>query len=378
MKLPSLPILAPISRISPSIYSAARLCLARAAWLAQGDKSAIPEHPRSLLGMAVHYVLEVAGRGRTESGERAQNPLDLARADFDAKLGELFARAHPMLAAKFGSPDRLPYYNLYKERAASLAAELAEQRNSREKRPEAGSSGSSIPGPMRERAFSSNSGRLYGRVDLLNPEKREVVDYKTSKAPDDGGIRETEARQLRLYAHLVRANGVDVAIGVILRSDRTRSEMAIGEEEARFEAAEALAKLDEFNAKVGMPFLEAATPSMESCAFCPCIPICSAFWDNATPLWAKELGVHAEGIVEEVEVSEAGIVGIRLMVDRGTTARGMSHIERLTEVWLTVGSDTLPEKGDRIRVVGLYLVDEGGELAVYRADREKTSLWHVG
>ncbi len=64
MLVPTPPAITRIERISPTLYEAAMKCTSRAAWLAGGDRKLLPPHPRALLGIGVHAVLERARSGR--------------------------------------------------------------------------------------------------------------------------------------------------------------------------------------------------------------------------------------------------------------------------------------------------------------------------
>lgn len=373
MRLPIPPNVETVTSMSPSLYAAARQCLARAVWSVHGDRSAIPEHPRALLGIGVHHVLEQAAVGGLE-GSDVKAKRDSARSIFDEKVAGLLGAAHPILAAKFGAPQRLPYYNLYRERAALLAAEQAVDvsPHGRERPTDARGSG-----PTVERTLQSDEGRLRGRPDVIDASRSEVVDYKTSAPPEDGGIREDEARQLRLYAHLANENGIPVTKGVIIRADRSRAEIDISVDDAKAEAAEAIVKLEEIAAVVGRAFDAVASPSRPACSTCPCIPMCQRFWDEAEPDWAEEVGVHLQGTVLEVHITDTGLVGIDLDVQQGTAPRGAGHVERLTVEWLTVDQENMPAKGDVVRVLSLYRVEDSDDPVVYRANRESTTCWRL-
>ena len=372
MKPPPAPVLQPVSRISPSLYVAARRCLARAAWVAHGQSNTLPKHPRAMLGSAVHHVLELAGAGRL-AGNTAEERRESARSGFDDKMRELFASAHKVLQAKFSSPERLPYYNLYRERVALLAAEQASDNVTTQ----AGSTDGGKPRVLRETLLEANSGKLFGRPDLVDASKGEVKDYKTGRAPEDGRLRDDEARQMRLYAHLANENNLPVSRGIVVRADRTEEELPITADEATAEAGEALTKLDELNAAMGKSFYDIATPSAEACELCPCIATCERFWE--ADFEPPEKGyLHAEGVlIEDIAPKYQGVIGLKLDVSRGTTRRGVVYVERLTEAWLTAGGDSLPKKGDRVRVLHLRVLDDAEGSAVVAANREMTTVWQI-
>lgn len=107
-----------IDTISPIVYEAALQCLARASWVASGDRSALPPNPRSILGIGVHEVLErgaCSGFPGTTEEQRAEEAAE----HFDEEMKGLFQSAHPLVRAKFGNQERIPFYYLYRARVVS-------------------------------------------------------------------------------------------------------------------------------------------------------------------------------------------------------------------------------------------------------------------
>src|SRR5438105_393485 len=124
MLVPSPPPMKKLERISPTVYEAAMKCPARAAWVANGDRNVVPPHPRSLLGIGVHAILERAGTGGF-AGESEDARRAAAERAFDDKMDVLFAATHPLLHAKFEARERLPFYHLYRARAVQMALDLS-------------------------------------------------------------------------------------------------------------------------------------------------------------------------------------------------------------------------------------------------------------
>ena len=368
MLVPTPPIIQKIKRISPTLYDAAMKCMARAAWLAGGDRKLLPAHPRALLGISVHAVLERARTGGIAAGSDDARRAD-AESLFDQKMRELFAASHPLLHAKFDGPDRLPFYNLFRARAAQMAVDAT-----------VGSQRSGQPvlraatgGVTVEAALVSKDGRVAGRADVLDAANATVVDYKTGVAANSGAVTDSEARQLRLYAHLANENGIAITRGVIERADRTRAEVHISPQQAAEEGRRARGVLDSYNQHAGEPFHRAASPSPDACRFCPCIPFCEAFWKSGELGWSGQCGTHVEGVVESVE--GAALVSINLNVTRGTAVRGAAVVTRLSRDWLTVSGGALPEPQQTVRVTDAAYVEESGAPAVFRADRITTVVW---
>ncbi|MGO9930430.1 MAG: PD-(D/E)XK nuclease family protein [Steroidobacteraceae bacterium] len=369
MVVPTPPVIKKLERISPTIYEAAIKCTSRAAWLAGGDRKLLPAHPQALLGIGVHAVLERAKSGgivgATEDERRGE-----AERIFDEKMRVLFTAAHPLLHAKFEGSDRLPFYNLYRARAAQMALDAIGVIAPSIKHQTA-----SVPssGPVVEVGLVSKDGRVSGRVDFLDLANQTVIDYKTGG--DTGPISESEMRQLRLYAFLAGENGMIIRRGVIERADRTSAEVAITPDQAAEEGGRALEILDQYNRRAGESFSNGASPSQQACRFCPCIPFCDAFWNTAKVEWLDQCGTHAEGVVESVEGGD--LVSINLNVTRGTTPRGAAVITRLSREWLTFAGADLPGRQETIRVTDAAYVADSTAPSILRADRMMTAVWAV-
>lgn len=371
MKVPTPSPIQKLDRITPTIYEAALKCHARASWTASGGDGDVPRHPRALLGLGAHTVLEGARRGAIEGGDVSERRKAAGHL-FDATMEQLFHQAHPLLVAKFGSHVRLPYYQLQRERTALMAAELARGRGSKR---DVDPSSVAGQGAKVESMLRSRDGKIAGRPDVLDPASEVVVDYKTGSRPTTGELTDGESRQLRLYAFLGMENGVNVRKGVIVRSDRSRAELTIRDSEAEAEAERARVILEAHNRLTGRPFAEAASPSPAACRFCPCIPFCNSFWSAANETWASECGWHAEGEVSGVQGD--ALLSVDLVVGRGTLPRGRTVLTRLSERWLTFDGAHRPIPGDLVRATDVLYVEDSVEPVILRANRTSTAVWAI-
>lgn len=373
MRVPVPPNIRKLDRITPTIYEAALKCISRAAWIASGNSRLLPPHPRSLLGIAVHAVLERARSAGNAAGTEVERAAAAERL-FDEKMEELFRETHPLLRAKFESRDRLPFYNLYRARAAQMAAEWPSgpdpQTISNTKQAAPTDSRLSVEAPL-----TSRDGRISGRPDVLDGPNATVVDYKTTQPSEPTQITESETRQLRLYAFLAEENGIAVRRGIIERADRARVEVQISAAEAAEEGRHALAVLDKYNGHIGAAFNAGAKPSPQACRFCPCIPFCNAFWELAEVGWASECGTHLEGKVETVDGD--ALISVHLNVVRGTGLKGSAVVTRLSREWLTFDGSSAPSPGQTVRITDAAYVGETSSPSIFRADRVTTTVWTV-
>jgi len=332
-----------------------RVCRAKAAWAAFGERRAVPEHPMALLGSCFHAVMEKAVAGAFPVDEAGR---DAARLAFDQLVRSRYGLAHPLLRTKFPSSDKLPYYNLFRERAALLASEAAQRRAA----PTAGGSSaqtaSNHADVLVETTLRSVDGLLVGRPDRVNIEGAEVVDYKTGVASDGDGwnVSDSESRQLKLYVALALDAGLRLAKGTIVRGDGRAATIRISSEDAEAEGRQARQELAAFNelAAAETTFYELTQPSPAGCRTCPCIPFCEGFWEAAAPEWTKECGTYIEGTVSSINKSAVGsttLLSLEVEVRRGTLDRGPASIEQIPQEWTTADGAEPPSVGDVVRVV---------------------------
>jgi hypothetical protein len=347
--------------------------------MAFGDRAAVPQHPSALLGASVHAVVQDAHSGRIPAGSD-DSRKEVARSLFDGHVKQLYDRAHPLVRVKFPSPERIPFYHMYRERAVLLALD-APAHLSAEHSTTASHAGASARTTFVEQTLRSRDGLLLGRPDYVDAAAGEVIDYKTGSGPDDDpdGLLESEARQLRLYIHLAHEAGLHVDRGAVIRADGRRAGLDVAATEAAAEGRSAREALAAFNAVAGQGFSSLAAPSPTNCRYCPCIPLCEPFWEHASAAWAVACGAHAEGVVGNVTratMQSTVVVTLDLTILRGTVTPAPAVVQQLPEKW--VGADGAPPlaQGDVIRIVDARC-EPGDGLTMIQPDRVATTLWTV-
>lgn len=373
MLIPDPPTPRPIARISPTLYETLLGCPARATWSAHGKRGVLAPHPSALLGICFHGVMEAVQRGHISGSE--EEARSGARELFDRLAADIHADAHPLLKVKFPSPEKLPYYNLFRERAAVLAGESRLHVN---EGPRSIGDGQRA---VAEQRFTSSDGVLVGQPDLIDQSHSEVIDYKTGLVAEDGWrVSEREARQLNLYVYLAGEAGLSVSRGTIVRGNGETATVDISPSMAEAEAQKARDALAHYNASVdGRTFYDLARPAPENCQMCPCLPTCEPFWAASQPSWQEGCGLHIEGTVVAVEqatVQGTPVASLQVVVSRGTIGEGTVSIEQVPLAWLSADGDRAPEVGDVVRVVDARLAAPE-EPVVVRVDRVMTALWRV-
>lgn len=382
MVIPEPPVLTKLEYITPSIYEASINCLAKAAWFAFGDAGVLPQHPTTILGTAFHTVIAIAYKGELPvAGVSDRVP---ARELFDKTAQKLHLGAHPLVKLKFPSVDRLPFYNLTRERVALAATSIAASRL-KSAASAAGAPRVDYPAVKMERRLCSRDGRLIGRADHIDGRSGVVVDYKTGRMSEGEPcvVSDSEVRQLRLYAYLAAENGTDIGTGAVVRGDGQRCEIKISPGEAEAEADCAKKQLGRLNAAVteGASFRDLASPSPRNCSFCPCLPFCGPFWAEANPEWTEDCGTHVEGNVAEIESRQIQGVSLSTLIlstRTGTVFAQRVLIEQIPIEWMRIGDLDLPRIGDAIRVVHGRQVETDGRTVVIRVDKALTAVWRLG
>jgi len=380
MRIPEQPDVRELKHLSASLYEALLVCEARAAWLAFGDRQMVPQHPKALLGTCVHAVLERGYNGALSGSEDEIRAA--AREAFDQKAKELYDRAHPLVRAKFTAPERIPYYYLFRERAALLALETTPPMAAAGRGLVSGSDVHRPPALLIETTLRSRDGLLVGRPDHVDTAAGEVVDFKTGTSADDGAseISDSEARQLRFYVHLGRDAGLALTRAAIIRGDGSRLKLDVPEADATAEGEKARDVLRSFNARVDDGFQQLAEPSPEACRHCPCVPFCEPFWRNVDPAWIDLSSTCLEGTISQVHtatVQGTELLTVDVAVSRGNIAPGIATLQQLPLTWACGDGSPIPEAGDVIRIVGARVSDTPEGPTLILPDRIATTFWTV-
>jgi hypothetical protein len=375
MTLPDPPKPARLTRLSPTVYEALRVCRAKAAWLAFGEQGALPGNSFAILGSCFHAVAAAAQKGQLRAADG--NVTTAARQMFDAEAEERYAEAHKALKAKYSAKERLPFYYARREAAAVLARTICHEAV------EASPAAHRMPARLIEKSLQSKDGLLHGRPDLLSIWAGEVVDYKTRRevSSEAEQITEQEQRQLRLYAHLAAENGWPIQRGVILLASGTRLEMEIDAQEAQREAQQAREELAAYNAAMNRntTFTELTNPSADNCRRCQCMVVCEPFWQKAEPDWREKTGIQVQGRLADTPSSSilgTNFIALHLTETAGTADRCKEIVlEQMPETWLLGGEETRLEKGVLIKIINARESASTEEKVILRADRADTEVW---
>jgi CRISPR/Cas system-associated exonuclease Cas4 (RecB family) len=219
----------------------------------------------------------------------------------------------------------------------------------------------------REEEFKACGGKLLGRPDVIQGE--DVVDYKSGavveydEATQSDVVKAAYVRQLRLYGYLVQQrSGACPRRGILLPAVGEGVEVALTPKECEDEARQAVALLDEYNARVrsGAPPETFASAMPANCKWCSYKLVCASFWQSASADWSGRLdGAAVEGTVIEAPQAVQGgaALAFSLDVEAGSESSRRARVSPLNPN--VHDSVTGLRVGDRVRVVGLRIRSDG-------------------
>lgn len=247
------------------------------------------------------------------------------------------------------------------------ARELVAAANVRPRPTETAASHTSTAASIRERKFTAFNGRLVGKHDVIRVP--EIVDYKSGAIVEFDETKQADiikaayVRQLRIYGFLVKETlGWWPQRGLLLPFAGVGVVVALQPDDCAREATEAVAILDEYNAKIvsgGAPNV-LASPSPSNCKWCPFKLVCPPFWKAVTAEWSGQLdGAVVEGVLDELpHVIHAGAaVAVSLQAQAGSEQLRREQIAPLSPN-MHPSVSTLAA-GDHVRLVGLRVRPDG-------------------
>lgn len=356
-----------IPSTSPSVAEAMRTCLLRAGFSKTAGISAyVLGNPKAWLGTAYHGVLE---RLPDLAGPDAPSRLQAFWRQDIANL-EQQAAGHP-LNRRFGAASFWRGYYLVLETLKLRVADLAPTAGTRT----AQETGGGEARAFREQSLFAFGGKLKGKPDLGWGD--EIIDFKTGSIYEAAEEEEPElalkqayVRQLRIYAYLVHeATGRWPRRGFLYPIAGQPVEVGLEPDACTLEAKEAVDLLDRYNEALATASdpAELASPSPDTCRWCPYKLVCPAFWGKADETWAGTLG--GEAAAGSLNGSPLSIHGgtacaLSLTADSGTVARGEIS---LTPLPAAVHGDLsgLSSK-DRVRIADLGRRENGTYYATLR------------
>jgi PD-(D/E)XK nuclease superfamily len=220
---------------------------------------------------------------------------------------------------------------------------------------------------MREHQFVAFGGKLVGKPDVIRPQ--EIIDYKSGaileydETAQSDVVKSAYVRQLRIYGFLVKEElGWWPARGVLLPFAGVGVEVPLDPNECVREAAEAVALLDDYNAKVNTCATphQLASPSPTTCKWCSFKLLCVPFWSAVGPAWSGQLdGAAVEGVLNEPPRAIHGGAAMSLSIDAQNGSEGARQVQLAPLNPNVHAAVAALAGGDHVRMVGLRARPDG-------------------
>jgi RecB family exonuclease len=357
------PHLKPIAQVSPTLGDDLRACHLRVAFRRDpAFKSFNRLKPAAALGRVSHELSEAVARGALD--QVADDEIESAlESDFDKHIAEKeqeLSAAWPL--GRVPPAARWPGYQLTRVRLVQRLSEEARRRRAAQ--------GARGHPPEVELWVEVPDGSIGGRIDRVERVDGfvELVDLKSGWTVDSE-IRPAHRRQLLIYAYLWHAAHGDWPRAVsVQRLDGARSRLEVDPKEAEEAALELVAQVSAYNAALAYETeAEAfASPSKESCAYCPFRVTCRPYFDALSEEWE----LYSRSVLGRVRAQSVygATTVLQVDVEKGNLADGIRSVRILgvpVELDLRIGAQTSFVDATRTPVAADVRVAWGTQLLMW-------------
>lgn len=281
------PYATPLDEVAPTMVNALLECPRRVAFRRDKRTRQLSRPTtRTALGQVSHRLTELVLKGHAPARESRRAWLE---SEWDSAIAN---QAAALATAWPGRPVPAPnQWRGYVATRTRLLRRLENYECTSALGPAIGGGAprSESPLPWVERKLADTEIGLCGTPDLV--EERggsvRVVDLKSGVHQSE--VRESQRRQLLLYAHLV-AKALDRAVAEVAIVDVGGRERAMGITAAQIEhaVATAVSAREAFNEAADNGSVP-ANPSSDACRFCIFKVVCRAYWDARQDDWETDL-----------------------------------------------------------------------------------------
>ncbi len=297
-----------------------------------------------------------------EKGEFDSLSSDRLRGSLEEVWDGLVREKHQQLLeawrlAPVPPPERWPGYQVTRVRLVRSLAQRVKQRAERRSTPE-----QIVSRVVVEKTLEPAGLPLRGRVDRVEISDSGVhlVDIKTGWEYGDE-MQEEHRQQLLLYAAMwQRTTGEWPRLASVQATDGRRLSLPVVPDEATAVADGAVAALEAYNAAIrhGVEPAALASPSAESCKYCPYRGICAPFFHALTSEWGWWLKSIAGTMTGATGEREQRALTITVEASNLDTKSGSSaHV-------LAVPRQEVPVRGTQIAIVDACPTPQAGEVKV--------------
>ena len=312
--LPPYP-LKPLSRISPSRYSALCACALKEIWTSDRHLSLLPVSPSAHLGVIAHKLLEMAFAGHLADEDGMQSCWEKEVQQHESAMRNNPLERHLIPLASHASNYRVKQIMAY-NMVRPFLREVGRVTKT----------GKSVV----ELWVQTEDGKIGGKIDMVKHtnEGISIIDYKTGMITDpnqNGHIKEDYKIQIKMYAALYFINCGNWPDKLVLMGLNQREYTIPFDKEGCLSIVKsAIDHFDGLNSRIeyGLDAEIFATPAPETCRYCVYRPACKSYWAiRGKNGWPSDF----EGVIIEKQVLGNGLFKVKLDNERETTViRGLS------------------------------------------------------
>ncbi len=312
--LPPYP-LKPLSRISPSRYSALCACALKEIWTSDCHLSLLPVSPSAHLGVIAHKLLERAFAGHLADEDGMQSCWEK-----EVQQHESAMRNNPLERHLIPLASHANNYRVKQIMAYNVVRPLFREVGQNIK------TGKSAV----ELWVQTENRKIGGKIDMVKHTREEIsiIDYKTGMITDpnqNGDIKEDYKTQIKMYAALYSMTCGNWPDKLVLMGLNQREYTIPFDKEGCLSIVKsAIVHFDELNNRIetGLDAETFATPAPETCRYCVYRPACKSYWTirghNGWPL-------DFEGVIIENQILGNGLFKVKLDNEGETIViRGLS------------------------------------------------------
>ncbi len=324
---------ATLRRISPSGFTALSLCPLRAACIAAGQPTLLPQSPASTTGTISHKVLEAAGRAKASS----EADTFIKVWDEIAEVEEAKMQLNTLQRRFIPLRQHDLRYEVIRWQTCQRASFISQRALLTKRSPLAGYTQSHY-----EEFIQSSDGTIAGVIDFVQETQQGAIlrDYKTGTIWDDShvqlnghpAVKQEYQVQLKLYAALwwTKTGMWPLRLELVpLDCDPIEVIFDHAEYLALLESAQAtLANTNDHIRKVlqelppNATTLATASPSI--CRYCSFRPGCPAYWNARGAISTTEVTydwpVDIRGTLQKKQMLGNGLLMLQLQTEQGDIA----------------------------------------------------------
>ncbi|HHT9144464.1 MAG TPA: PD-(D/E)XK nuclease family protein [Candidatus Wunengus sp. YC61] len=340
--LPSMP-LKPLTRISPSRYSALRLCALREIRTAGSQPPLLPISPSARLGMTAHKLLELTFSGQLKDEESMLHCWENEIRNHELEMKNNILEKHLVPLALNTSN-----YKVKQIMTFNIVRILLREFNIQTKK---------VRKAETELWVQTKDEKIGGKIDSVKyaDDGIYIIDYKTGAITNyfsnDNSVKEEYQEQLKIYAGLYyESHGVWPVKLILIGLDKSEYNIPFNHEECLNLLNDAKSHFDKLNKLItsGLDSTDFAAPSQAACRYCVYRPACKIYWVKRQDMdnWPTDF----IGTVKDKKILGNGLFKVVLEnKEKRVTIRGLSPERNIflshnvrEAMFCNLGNDTTP------------------------------------